>query len=87
MNDYKREEERERRKCKCKCILVDVLVQVQHDGQLLGVVLADSLAVAQRAAGLVKVQLQDLEPVITIQVIYIVNYFPFYLCGCSILYT
>ncbi|CAG5134311.1 unnamed protein product, partial [Candidula unifasciata] len=40
---------------------------VQHEGQILGVVLADSLAVAQRAASLVRVQFKDLQPVVTIQ--------------------
>ncbi|KAH9502657.1 hypothetical protein Btru_074041 [Bulinus truncatus] len=41
--------------------------EVDHEGQLIGIVLADSLSVAQKAAKKVEVVYEDLTPVVTIQ--------------------
>lgn len=42
--------------------------QTLHEGQILGMILADNLATARRAASLVRVEYEELKPIITIQV-------------------
>jgi xanthine dehydrogenase molybdopterin-binding subunit B len=55
----------------------DLCVQVLCMGQIIGAVVADTQVHAQRAAKLVKIQYEELEPIITIKARFILSILAF----------